>query len=182
MIRGRRKLAGARYRRGRRGRVFAPPVSARVLESELSSHCTTDLELDARCYAIDTWCGDPHAGFYGPEVLKNLHAHHDPRYGSFSRFIQSTFDGALEDFGEEAIDLLHIDGYHVHEIEANVRRFEALYADLARRCAGSRRGRACCPTRRLSSSRPPATPSPTSVMRNPYRNRWSAPRLGTARL
>jgi GT2 family glycosyltransferase len=72
-------------------------------------------EIKARCYAIDTWEGDPQSGFYGPEVLANLKAFHDPLYGGFSRLIQSTFDAAASHFLEGSIDLLHIDGFHTYE-------------------------------------------------------------------
>lgn len=74
-----------------------------------------ELGLDTRCYAIDTWQGDAQAGFYGPEVLMDLEEHHNPLYGGFSRLIQSTFDEALDYFGNHTFDLLHIDGFHTYE-------------------------------------------------------------------
>jgi len=77
------------------------------------------LELEARCYAIDTWRGDPHAGQYGEDVRIDLKQYHDPLYGDFSRLIQSTFDEALEYFPNDTIDLLHIDGYHTYDAVKN---------------------------------------------------------------
>lgn len=74
-----------------------------------------ELRVDARCYAVDTWKGDPQSGFYGHEVLADLKAHHDPLYSGFSRLIQSTFAEAADHFSDGSIDLLHIDGFHTYE-------------------------------------------------------------------
>jgi hypothetical protein len=74
------------------------------------------LSLDCRCFAVDTWMGDEHAGAYGADVLHDLKLHHDGLYASFSTLIQSTFDNALDKFSAGSIDLLHVDGYHTYEV------------------------------------------------------------------
>jgi len=71
--------------------------------------------LPTRCFAIDTWRGDAHAGFYGEDVFNNVRDYHDPRYAGFSRLIRSTFDAAIADFADSSIDLLHVDGRHRYE-------------------------------------------------------------------
>lgn len=73
------------------------------------------LGLDASCYAVDTWRGEEHAGYYEQTVLDELRAHHDPRYRRFSQLLQTTFDDALAYFPDASIDLLHIDGLHTYE-------------------------------------------------------------------
>jgi hypothetical protein len=78
-------------------------------ENVLKTRCET------RCTAIDSWQGDPHAGFYGPQVYADLQRHHDPRYGNFSRLLRSDFDAALPAFPDQSIDLLHIDGLHTYD-------------------------------------------------------------------
>ena len=71
--------------------------------------------LDTACYAVDTWLGDPQAGFYGENVYEELRDYHDARYASFSRLVRSTFDEAVEHFADGSIDLLHIDGHHTYD-------------------------------------------------------------------
>jgi hypothetical protein len=73
------------------------------------------LGVQMQCTAVDTWAGDPHAGHYGPEILKGLREFHDLRYGSFSWLLQATFDAALPTFADGSVDLLHIDGLHTYE-------------------------------------------------------------------
>jgi GT2 family glycosyltransferase len=73
------------------------------------------LGLDTRCYAVDTWQGDEHSGFYGEEVFQELTKHHDGRYGHFSQLVRSRFDEAVTHFDDRSIELLHIDGLHTFE-------------------------------------------------------------------
>ena len=74
-----------------------------------------ELALDTKCYAVDTWQGDVHAGLYDMSVLVDLQKHHDPLYNDFSTLMQTTFDDAQETFPDGSIDLLHIDGLHTYE-------------------------------------------------------------------
>lgn len=81
------------------------------------SFCQTvkNLGIDTKCFAIDTWEGDEHGGFYDVAVYKDLVQYHDPLYGEFSRLIKSRFDEAALYFNDTSIDFLHIDGLHTYE-------------------------------------------------------------------
>ena len=76
------------------------------------------LRLPTACFAVDTWKGDVHAGFYGEDIYHELVRYHDPRYGAFSRLVRSTFDEAVGYFGAASVDLLHLDGLHTYEAAA----------------------------------------------------------------
>ncbi|MGE4062290.1 MAG: rhamnan synthesis F family protein [Rhodospirillaceae bacterium] len=73
------------------------------------------LGLSTRCYAVDTWLGDEHAGFYGEDIYRRVNDHNERHYASFSRLVRSTFAEALGHFADGSIDLLHIDGRHFYD-------------------------------------------------------------------
>jgi hypothetical protein len=73
------------------------------------------LGLATTCFAVDTWQGDDHAGFYGEEVFETVNAYNAERYATFSTLVRSTFDEALSHFEDGSVDLLHIDGLHTYE-------------------------------------------------------------------
>jgi glycosyltransferase involved in cell wall biosynthesis len=72
------------------------------------------LQLETRCYAVDTWRGDEHAGFYGEDVFEEVSRYHRSRYSAFSTLVRATFDDAVRSFQNGTIDLLHIDGRHFY--------------------------------------------------------------------
>lgn len=74
-----------------------------------------ELSLPTRCYAVDTWEGDEHAGSYSEEVFTQVDAYHQQHYAEFSRLLRTTFDEAVTYFEDESVDLLHIDGLHTYE-------------------------------------------------------------------
>lgn len=74
-----------------------------------------DHALLTHCYAVDTWQGDEHAGYYGDEIYNTVATYNDEHYQSFSRLLRMTFDKALSQFSDGSIDLLHIDGLHTYE-------------------------------------------------------------------
>lgn len=70
--------------------------------------------LPTRCYAVDTWEGDEHAGEYGQEVFQHVNAHNQQYYADFSSLLRMTFDEAVASFSDASVELLHIDGLHTY--------------------------------------------------------------------
>ena len=71
--------------------------------------------LRTQIYAIDTWEGDEHAGFYSSEIHDLLKSELQAQYPDIGVMIQSRFDDARPQFKDGSIDLLHIDGRHRYE-------------------------------------------------------------------
>ncbi|WP_295460907.1 class I SAM-dependent methyltransferase [uncultured Thiodictyon sp.] len=75
--------------------------------------------LTTKCYAIDTWEGDEHAGHYGEAVFTDVHQHNETNYPDISRLLRMKFDEAVDYFSDGSIDLLHIDGLHTYDAVKN---------------------------------------------------------------
>jgi GT2 family glycosyltransferase/tetratricopeptide (TPR) repeat protein len=71
--------------------------------------------LPTRCYAVDHWEGDAHAGRFSDEVYQDLLAFNQQHYAAFSELVRMEFDAAAGTFEDGSIDLLHIDGFHTYE-------------------------------------------------------------------
>ena len=71
--------------------------------------------LSTQCYAVDTWRGDEHTGFYDEAFFQRVSDYNEANYAAFSRLVRSTFDEAVKHFSDGSIDLLHIDGLHFYE-------------------------------------------------------------------
>lgn len=78
-----------------------------------------NIAAPTKCYAVDTWEGDEHAGVYGDEIFLPLLDYHQRNYSEFSRLMRMRFEEAVEYFEEGSIDLLHIDGLHTYEAVRN---------------------------------------------------------------
>jgi len=100
--------------------AFRPRIFVELGTFRGASYCAfcqavKSVKTETKCFAVDTWQGDAHAGQIEREVLVKLKDYHDPLYGDFSRLVESTLDEALDDFADGSIDLLHIDGFHTYE-------------------------------------------------------------------
>jgi len=75
----------------------------------------SEFKLNTQCYAIDTWQGDLHSGFYPDQIFQEVEEHRAQYYSSFSHLRRMTFAEALPEFEDKSIDLLHIDGRHFYD-------------------------------------------------------------------
>lgn len=85
--------------------------------------------IPTKCYAVDTWQGDEHAGQYSEDIFTKVNTYHQEHYSGFSRLLRMTFDDAVTYFADESIELLHIDG--LHSYEAVLHDFETWLPKLA---------------------------------------------------
>ena len=72
-------------------------------------------KLVTQCFAVDTWQGDEHAGQYSEAIYEKVRQHNADHYSDFSQLLRMTFDRAISQFEDKAINLLHIDGFHTYE-------------------------------------------------------------------
>jgi Methyltransferase domain len=75
-----------------------------------------DYKLNSRLVAIDTWQGDTQAGMFGDEVFNHFKQLLSKCYGGVNaNFLRKTFDEAVNEFADQSIDVLHIDGFHTYD-------------------------------------------------------------------
>jgi O-antigen biosynthesis protein len=90
-----------------------------------------ELQMDTKCYGIDTWEGDANIDGIEHYAFAELSSYHDPLYGSFSKLLRCTFNDALVTFADGTVDLLHIDGFHAYD--AVKEDFESWLPKMSRR-------------------------------------------------
>jgi len=72
-------------------------------------------KFTSRVFAVDSWEGDEHAGFYGDDIYNELRDYQQRNYAGISEMLRMRFSEALEYFADGSVDLLHIDGLHTYE-------------------------------------------------------------------
>jgi hypothetical protein len=79
-----------------------------------------DANLDTELFAVDTWEGDKHAGFYDNSVWDAVNQVKETSYKDLrASLLRKSFDEAANEFEEKSIDILHIDGCHTYAAVKN---------------------------------------------------------------
>jgi len=68
-----------------------------------------------KAIAIDLWEGDEHSGYYDESVFEHFHNILNKKYSDVGDYLRASFDDASENFEDQSVDLLHIDGLHTYE-------------------------------------------------------------------
>lgn len=71
--------------------------------------------IPVKCYAIDTWLGDEHSGFYYEDVYESIVNHVKEEYADIATLFRMKFDEAKDKFRDKSIDILNIDGLHTYD-------------------------------------------------------------------
>lgn len=78
-------------------------------------------QLKTQFHAVDTWEGDKHAGYYeGDKFLEAINKIIQKHYSSCKiQLNRMRFEDAVDNFEDNSIDLLHIDGLHTYDAVKN---------------------------------------------------------------
>jgi len=75
-----------------------------------------DFNLKTELHAVDTWKGDEHTGYYGEEVYETFSEIKDTHYKNVNIIPhRKLFDQTVNEFENNSIDILHIDGLHLYK-------------------------------------------------------------------
>lgn len=75
-----------------------------------------DNKFNTKIYAIDSWEGDKHTGNYGEEIFLAFKNSSKKFYRNIDIVtLKMLFDNATDEFEDNSIDILHIDGLHTYE-------------------------------------------------------------------
>lgn len=78
-----------------------------------------DYSPSTKVYAIDTWQGDDHAGYYDESVYKELKDYVSNHFSTNGIMRRKEFNEGVHDFEDNSIDVLHIDGLHTYNAVRN---------------------------------------------------------------
>ncbi|WP_246139999.1 class I SAM-dependent methyltransferase [Protaetiibacter larvae] len=73
------------------------------------------LGLDTRLFALDSWEGDDHAGFYDESVYESVKAIAEADFPHRTELIRGYFSESAPRIDDNSVELLHIDGRHGYE-------------------------------------------------------------------